>query len=283
MGDMASSPEPLSPEPSLSVNGRTASAPKVRLGGMALRNGLLVHGPEHWAVAVRSADGRVLVASGPKPRIRGAVAELPGLRGIARLMEAFAVIPLARRERSEARLPFEDTRVLAAIVASSALSAAVRRTGPLTVRREAVIAALGFGPAAMAMVGSDLAAYHAVEHKEIAAYEQDADPESVPKEHGRCGSTLIAPMVVTTAAGNLLARSLFRARGPLAGLAVTAAAVAVSVEMFAWSERHSETALAKAFRWPGFEIQRLFATREPTREQMEVGRAAMGEILRLEA
>ena len=26
---------------------------KLRLGGMALRNGLLVHGPTHWAAAVR--------------------------------------------------------------------------------------------------------------------------------------------------------------------------------------------------------------------------------------
>ena len=31
---------------------------KLRLGGMALRNGLLVHGPTHWAAAVRDPDGR---------------------------------------------------------------------------------------------------------------------------------------------------------------------------------------------------------------------------------
>jgi hypothetical protein len=30
-------------------------------------------------------------------------------------------------------------------------------------------------------------------------------------------------------------------------------------------------------------MQRLFATREPTAEQLEVGRAALREILRLEA
>ena len=30
-------------------------------------------------------------------------------------------------------------------------------------------------------------------------------------------------------------------------------------------------------------MQRLFATREPTAEQLEVGRAALAEILRLEA
>ncbi len=30
---------------------------KLRLGGMALRNGLLIHGPTHWAAAVRAKDG----------------------------------------------------------------------------------------------------------------------------------------------------------------------------------------------------------------------------------
>ena len=40
---------------------------KLRLGGMALRNGLLVHGPTHWAAAVRTRDGEIAVASGPKP------------------------------------------------------------------------------------------------------------------------------------------------------------------------------------------------------------------------
>ena len=30
---------------------------KVRLGGMALPNGVLVHGPNAWACAVRTDDG----------------------------------------------------------------------------------------------------------------------------------------------------------------------------------------------------------------------------------
>ena len=34
---------------------------KLRLGGMALRNGLLVHGPTHWAAAVRTGSGELKV------------------------------------------------------------------------------------------------------------------------------------------------------------------------------------------------------------------------------
>jgi uncharacterized protein YqhQ len=52
--------------------------------------------------------------------------------------------------------------------------------------------------------------------------------------------------------------------------------------MFAWSDRNSERALARAFHLPGREIQRIVATREPTAEQLEVGAAALAEILRVE-
>jgi uncharacterized protein YqhQ len=59
--------------------------------------------------------------------------------------------------------------------------------------------------------------------------------------------------------------------------------VAFAVEVFAWSERHSDTALARLRRRPGHEIQRVVGTREPTSEQLAVGSAALAEILRVEA
>jgi uncharacterized protein YqhQ len=254
---------------------------KVRLGGMALRNGLLVHGPEHWAIAVRTGDGSIKVDSGRKPRLRGPVADLPGVRGVARLSEAFALLPLIKRQVPEVRLPFEDGRMIAAMLASSLLSAGVRRGGR-TAGREGVLTLLGIAPAALALKDSQLAAYHGVEHKAIAAYEQGTDASEAAKEHDRCGSNLVAPMMLSTLAGNIVVRTLLRARGPLAGASVALGSVALSVELFAWSERHPDKPLAKAFHRPGFEMQRLFATREPTVEQLEVGRAAMAEILRLE-
>ena len=48
---------------------------KLRLGGMALRNGLLVHGPTHWAAAVRARGGEIAVASGRKPDLGSKAAE----------------------------------------------------------------------------------------------------------------------------------------------------------------------------------------------------------------
>jgi len=255
---------------------------KVRLGGMALRNGLLVHGPRHWAVAVRTDAGAIKVASGPKPTLRGRLAELPGIRGVARLGEAFALIPLVKRRVPEVQLPFQDAKVVASMVASSAMAAAIRRGSGRAPAREGMVALLSIAPTALALKDSDLAAYHGVEHKAIGAYERGTDAASAAKEHERCGSNLVAPMMISSVAGNALVRALIGSVGPAASAAVTVASAAVAVELFGWSERHSDSSFARALKAPGNEMQRLFATREPTAEQLEVGRAALDEILRLE-
>ena len=69
---------------------------------------------------------------------------------------------------------------------------------------------LSIAPTALALRDSDLAAYHGVEHKAIAGYEQDTDAADAAKEHDRCGSNLVAPMMISTVAGNALARSAVR-------------------------------------------------------------------------
>ena len=255
---------------------------KLRLGGMALANGLLVHGPTHWAAAVRRRDGTIGVTSGPKPRARGPVECVPGARGVIRLGEAMLVIPLVKRALPEARLPFQEGKVIAAGVAATAAGAALRRRGggPAV---EAAVAAVSLVPSLVSLRGGDVAAYHGVEHKAIAAYEQGAtDARDAAKEHDRCGSHLMAPMLAANIAGAMLLRRASERPSKLAGAAVAVASVGAAVEVFAWSERHSGTALSRALRRPGYELQRLVGTREPTEEQLEVGRAALAEILRVE-
>jgi uncharacterized protein YqhQ len=257
---------------------------KLRLGGMALRNGLLIHGPTHWAAAVRGADGAVQVASAPKPELApGLAARLPGLRGPLKLAEALAVLPLVRRGLPAARLPFEDRRVLVAIGTTLFATAALRRRFGNSALREGVVQAIGAVPAMVALLDRDLAAYHGVEHKAIAAYEQGInDPAGVPKEHDRCGSNLLAPMMLLSAGGTILLERLVDRPGPAARAVVGLGGASIAVEMFAWSDRHHGDPLAEAFHTPGREIQRLIATKEPTPEQLEVGVAALAEILRAE-
>jgi uncharacterized protein YqhQ len=257
---------------------------KLRLGGMALRNGLLIHGPTHWAAAVRRPDGSLEVASEPKPELAPGLAKrMPGLRGPLKLAEALAVLPLVRRRMSAARLPFEDWRVVGAIGATLLTTSALRKRFGSSALREGAVQAIGALPAVVALLDRDLAAYHGVEHKAIAAYEQGIDdPAAVPKEHDRCGSNLIAPMMLLSAGGTVLLERLVERPSPAARAVVGLAGASIAVEMFAWSDRHHGDPLAEAFHTPGREIQRLIATKEPTPAQLEVGVAALAEILQAE-
>jgi uncharacterized protein YqhQ len=247
---------------------------KLRLGGMALRNGLLVHGP--------TRDGAIEVASGRKPDLGSSAAErVPGLRGVVKLAEAMAVIPLVKRALPEARLPMQDAKTLGAMGAAAVAGQAVRRAARSVAARETAVAAISLAPALMALRSGDLAAYHGVEHKAIAAYEDDGDAADATKEHDRCGSHLVAPMLTAGALGNVAARRA-GLRGPAAEAIVGLGSAALAVEVFAWSERHPDSALTRLLRRPGHEIQRAVGTREPTTEQLAVGRAALAEILRVE-
>ena len=251
----------------------------LRLGGMALGNGLLVHGPTHWAAAVRAPSGEIQRASGVKPRVRGRVADVPGARGVVRMGEAMLVIPLVKRALPAAKLPFQDATVLGAMVGASVAGTLLRRRG--SAGAEALVGIISILPSMVALRSGELAEYHGAEHKTIGAYETgsaDAAAEAT-KEHDRCGSHLMAPLLAANLGGTLLLKSLVEKPRPIHGAAVSVVSLGAAVEVFAWSERHRGSTLSDALQRPGHELQRLLGTREPSAEQLEVGRAALDEIL----
>jgi uncharacterized protein YqhQ len=252
---------------------------KVRLGGMALANGVLVHGPKSWACAIRTDAGELKVVARRK-RLRANTVESPLLRGPIRLVDAMAIIPQIRRALPEAKLPFQRPSVLAAMVGSATVVRLLRGSksvGPAA--QELVSGLLSLAPAALALRSSDVAAYHGAEHISIGTYEQG---KPAAKEHNRCGSHLLGPLLATTAIGNTLAaRAPVHARGP-ARLGAQLAAVAASTEIFGWMVRNPENRLARALAKPGHELQHRLATAEPTREQIEVAEAALAACLELE-
>jgi uncharacterized protein YqhQ len=251
---------------------------KLRLGGMALANGVLVHGPNAWACAVRLPDGTLKQASALK-RFRAARVEQPLLRGLARVLEVFALLPEVRRRLPEARLPFERPAVAAAMAAGAAATQLVRRSALGPAAKELLAGIASLAPAAVALRGTTLAAYHGAEHISIGTYEHGERRE---KEHERCGSHLVGPLLATMAAGNTLAaRAPEHLRGP-ARAAATLCAVATATEVFSWMSRHPDSRIAKLLAKPGHELQHRLATAEPTPEQLEVAEAALAECLRLE-
>ena len=252
---------------------------KIRLGGMALANGVLVHGPTAWACAIRTPSGEIKVASARK-RLFAPEIQTPFLRGPLRLAESFAMLPRLRRKLPEARLPFERPAVLGATLGSAVAVRALRQSSKLgAVARELASGMLSIAPALLALRGGELAAYHGAEHVSIGTYEHG---EKRAKEHERCGSHLIGPLIIASAAGNILAaRAPAHLRGPARAVS-SVGAVGAAVEVFAWMTRHPGHPLAKALAFHGHELQHRIATAEPSPEQLEVAEAALAACLELE-
>ena len=166
-----------------------------------------------------------------------------------KLLDAFAVLPQVKRAMPEAKLPFERPGVIGMMAASTVAVRAVRTSPELRpLVRELASGFLSLAPALAALRGGELAAYHGAEHVSIGTYEHG---ERRPKEHERCGSHLVGPLLATSAVGNVLAaRAPEQLRGPARAAAAVGAAAA-SVELFGWMTRHPDTTLARALRRPG--------------------------------
>jgi uncharacterized protein YqhQ len=177
-------------------------------------------------------------------------------------------------------MPMEKPSVLAAMALSAAAVHLVRGSrsiGPAA--QEILSGALALVPAVLSLRTGELAAYHGAEHVSIGTYEHG---EQRAKEHERCGSHLVGPILATTAIGGALAARVPRAMQGPARAAAQLGAVAASVEVFTWMVRNPKHPLARALAKPGHELQHRLATAEPTPDQLEVAEAALRECLRLE-
>ena len=180
---------------------------KVRLGGMALANGVLVHGPTRGRARSDTDDGRV---EGRRP----AQARSRAARSRARSCAARPGCSTRWRSsrRSGMRFPRRScpssdppcSRRCSASATVVRLCAARLRLGPLR-RSSSAVCSPSRRPRSRCGARS-VAAYHGAEHISIGSYEQG---KRATKEHNRCGSHLLGPLLATTAIGNMLA-SRFR-------------------------------------------------------------------------
>jgi len=251
---------------------------KIRLGGMALPNGVLVHGPHAWACSIRNKDGRIEVAAARK-RFRAARIENPLLRGPARLAEALALLPQVKAKLPAAKLPLESPRTLASMFGAAVFIRGLRESGLRPVARELLSSLASIAPAVLALRSGELAAYHGAEHITIGSYEHG---KRATREHERCGGHLVGPLVATSAIGNMLASLAPERLRRQTQAAAQLGSIAVATELFGWMTRNPSHPLAQALAKPGHELQHRFSTAEPNAEQLEVAEAALAACLELE-
>lgn len=255
------------------------SEEKLRLGGLALRNGLALFGPTAWAAAVRTPDGEIKVASGTRPRVRAAD-RVPFARGVVRMSEMVATLPLIRRRLPDTRFSFEGRNVAATAVVCTALAAIVRRRGDF--RGELASTLIGVVPSLVTLRSRELVRYHGAEHKTVAGYEQGVAAETTSKEHERCGSHLVAPLLLgAVGAASVAARAPRSLRRPVAVVG-SLASMGLAFELFAWGERHPGSLGARALAAPGTALQRALATAEPGEAELEVAEQALAALLAAE-
>src|SRR5262249_6932515 len=157
----------------------------------------------------------------------------------------------------------------------------VARGSRLPVGAGEIVAALAsLAPAVVALRGGELASYHGAEHVSIGTYERDG--ERAPKEHDRCGSHLVGPLLLTSAAAGALTAGTPRRFRSAARLAGAIGAVGASVELFAWMTRSPDRRLARALARPGHELQQRISTEEPSPAQLEVAERALAACLEAE-
>ncbi len=306
------------PKVKKSLRGSDGTLP--RMGGIALRNGLILVSETHWAAAIRDAAGIINVASGLKPKVpvgakAGALGAggIPILRGLGRFGETLLVLAQAKMNLPGAELPLDGGRIVAALGAALGANAAVRALAPKSPFIQEVGGALAsFVPAVLALKNSPISGYHGAEHKVIGGREamagmraaaavaghaaatlrgseggvpksmHSAAASAAPKEHDRCGSNLIGPYMMATVVTNLLARGRSGKKSPVASAVAGAASLGIALEALRWATTHGDNMLARIMLYPGRLVQKQLTTQEPTSAQLEVGERAMDELLRLE-
>jgi hypothetical protein len=250
----------------LALASADARAELPRLGGMARPNGVVIVSERFWAFA--GIDGSLV--EGRMPVVPALVRRLPLVRGLAKLVLAFA--PIMRRS-GPTRRP-ERIGLLAALVLPFALTP-LSQTAALAVGFAVAFGLVGllFRGRTLSLHGAEHRAIAAAEQRELAAsWEGAARPSRFSLRCGTNFAALAAP--VTVAADRLLPFP-----GALwAPFAVTVLSLALTMELWQLVQG-SASRVARIALVPGLALQRL-TTREPTLAETRVALRAVESVLR---
>jgi uncharacterized protein YqhQ len=287
------------------------------VGGQAVLEGVMMRGPGHWAVAVRTPAGDIAQVSKSisSPMARHWFWRLPIVRGVIALGESLAIgfRALSISAQYAAQEVGEDGKVetelsrgalLFAFLVAIGFALVLFKVGPALITDQLPIHSGGWfvlaeGGIRVAMLVTYLGLisllpdlkrvfqYHAAEHKAINAHEagEELEPETVQRYsliHPRCGTAFLLWVMVIA----VFVYAIF-GRLPWYWLVVTRIAflpiiAGIAYELVRFAGKHSGNRALMTLLAPGLWLQRL-TTREPSLDQIEVSIRALREVLDLES
>jgi uncharacterized protein YqhQ len=286
---------------------------KINIGGQAVIEGVMMRAPRSMAIAVRRADGEIVVQKKEViplserfplvklPIVRGAVALFSSLITGIKALNFSANEALAEGEDKEELsswamagtmavafgfgillffiLPLYLTKLLTPVIGSSNIVFNLVDG----VIRVAVFLLYIFAISRMNDI-QRVFQYHGAEHKSIFAFEAGdeltvANVRKYSCLHPRCGTSfLLIVMLVSIVIFSLIPKLwpfYLKAGSRIVLLPLIAG---VSYEFLKWTAKNDQSALVKLIIAPGLALQRL-TTREPDDSQLEVAIRSMEEAL----
>ncbi|MCQ2358675.1 MAG: DUF1385 domain-containing protein [Phascolarctobacterium sp.] len=289
-------------------NKDTACPVKCSVGGQAVIEGVMMRGPEKVAVAVRQANGEIIVDVKPVSSIRDKypILKKPLLRGVIALFESLSdgmkALSYSAQVSGEEDEQMDSTEMAMTIAFSVVLAVGLFIVIPTwsmrflhTLTNDPMKLNLAEGFMRMFIFLSYITAissmddiqrvfqYHGAEHKTIYTYEaglplevENVRPFSTL--HPRCGTNflmivMLISMFIFTFLGwpNLIERILSR-------VVLMPVIAGVSYEIIRFAGAHVDNSLVRAAIMPGLLLQKL-TTRQPDDSQIEVAIASLKAVL----
>jgi uncharacterized protein YqhQ len=280
-------------------------------GGQAVIEGVMIRGPRHMAVAVRTPEGEITTRHETLPGfMAGGLRSVPVVRGIIVLYETLALGVRALTWSSQVASGIEQRgtppQMMLTLAFTMTIAALIFFAGPVLltgwiaevfgVNEYIEVALEGLLRVGM-LIGyiwliSQLPdirrvfAYHGAEHRAIHAYVDGRDLTSdavreFPNEHPRCGTAFLLTVMV-------LALILFIALGTppiwvriIERIVLLPPIAAVAYELIRLGQRFGDAPLVGLIWRPNLWLQKL-TTRDPDDGQIEVAIVALRYAIALE-
>lgn len=270
---------------------------KARYGGRALRNGVMMVGPNAVAVAVRRADGEISTAVEPFTLPGAWSKNIPFVRGLVSFGGALILARTAARlegqlnvggSKVKANLPqlAPGIGAMAADRLSRELAKRVddRLVLPLETTAGVILPFVAFGLSGQLPGVRELFRYHGAEHKAVHTAEagQELSPANatrMSRVHPRCGTVLAFwGLVGGTAAKSWISSLPDGRRKAVAGVLAGPVVLSGAYEIVRLGWKFQNHPIARWLFVPAWQSQ-LLTTAEPDERELEVALASLQAVM----